>query len=226
MSEIQFRGDGEYLNLRKDLFKAEIALRDQREKVAQLRRELPLSGVAEEYVFGEGPRDLSKNSESEFSEVKLSDLFADGKDSLIMIHLMFHPDDENPCVMCSMWADGYNAISQHVEERANFVLVAKAPIAKLRAFAMSRGWDKIRLLSSYGTSFNEDFIVENSEGLQDPAVSVFVKRSDGVYHSNTIKAGMDDALWRGIDLMSPVWHLLDLTPEGRGDWYPDHEYMG
>ncbi len=24
---------------------------------------------------------------------------------------------------------------------------------------------------------------------------------------------------RGLDLLSPVWHLLDLTPQGRGDWY-------
>ena len=25
---------------------------------------------------------------------------------------------------------------------------------------------------------------------------------------------------RGIDLLTPVWYLLDLTPAGRGDWYP------
>ncbi|HEX9342384.1 MAG TPA: DUF899 family protein [Actinomycetota bacterium] len=26
--------------------------------------------------------------------------------------------------------------------------------------------------------------------------------------------------YRGIDLLSPVWHLLDLLPTGRGDWMP------
>lgn len=28
---------------------------------------------------------------------------------------------------------------------------------------------------------------------------------------------------RGIDLLCPVWHLLDITPSGRGDWYGDNE---
>ena len=29
---------------------------------------------------------------------------------------------------------------------------------------------------------------------------------------------------RGIDLLSPVWNLLDLTPEGRGEWLPSLAY--
>jgi predicted dithiol-disulfide oxidoreductase (DUF899 family) len=29
---------------------------------------------------------------------------------------------------------------------------------------------------------------------------------------------------RGIDLLSPVWHVLDLTPQGRGDWYAELQY--
>ncbi|AJT68777.3 hypothetical protein T261_7175 [Streptomyces lydicus] len=34
----------------------------------------------------------------------------------------------------------------------------------------------------------------------------------------------DDIDQRGIDLLAPVWHLLDLTPQGRGDWYPNLDY--
>ncbi|MFE5399799.1 hypothetical protein ACFQ9Z_00035 [Streptomyces sp. NPDC056580] len=34
----------------------------------------------------------------------------------------------------------------------------------------------------------------------------------------------DDVAERGIDLLAPVWHLLDLTPQGRGDWYPTLDY--
>jgi predicted dithiol-disulfide oxidoreductase (DUF899 family) len=34
----------------------------------------------------------------------------------------------------------------------------------------------------------------------------------------------DDRRERGIDLLSPVWHLLDLTPHGRGEWYPSLNY--
>jgi predicted dithiol-disulfide oxidoreductase (DUF899 family) len=29
---------------------------------------------------------------------------------------------------------------------------------------------------------------------------------------------------RGIDLLSPIWNMLDLTPQGRGDWYAKIEY--
>ncbi len=25
---------------------------------------------------------------------------------------------------------------------------------------------------------------------------------------------------RGMDLLSPVWNYLDLTPDGHGDWFP------
>ncbi len=28
----------------------------------------------------------------------------------------------------------------------------------------------------------------------------------------------------GLDLFSPVWHLLDLTRQGRGDWMPKLDY--
>jgi len=34
----------------------------------------------------------------------------------------------------------------------------------------------------------------------------------------------DDRRERGIDLLSPVWHLLGLTPHGRGDWYLSLNY--
>ena len=30
--------------------------------------------------------------------------------------------------------------------------------------------------------------------------------------------------FRGMDLLSPVWNFLDLTPAGRGDWFPGLSY--
>ncbi len=35
---------------------------------------------------------------------------------------------------------------------------------------------------------------------------------------------VSDIQERGIDLLSPIWHMLDLTPQGRGDWYTKLEY--
>jgi predicted dithiol-disulfide oxidoreductase (DUF899 family) len=34
----------------------------------------------------------------------------------------------------------------------------------------------------------------------------------------------DDINERGIDLLSPIWGVLDLTQKGRGDWYAGLDY--
>jgi predicted dithiol-disulfide oxidoreductase (DUF899 family) len=57
-------------------------------------------------------------------------------------------------------------------------------------------------------------------------VSVFTRDGAGrmrhVYSAHPSLA--DDIDERGIDLLCPVWHLLDLTPEGRDAWYPELTY--
>lgn len=211
--------------LREDLLAAEIALKEQREKVAALRRQLPLDTPVEtDYVFAEGPADLSRNDPAAMKETRLNELFAPGQDSLILIHFMFAAGAENPCPMCTMWADGYDAVAEHVAQRAAMVMVAKAEIGKLRSFAAARGWNRLRLLSSHDNGFNADFGMEDDFG-QWPGVSVFRKNADGkVFHFYTGSAPIGPDLGRGIDLMSPVWHLFDLLPEGRGEWFPSLSY--
>jgi predicted dithiol-disulfide oxidoreductase (DUF899 family) len=29
---------------------------------------------------------------------------------------------------------------------------------------------------------------------------------------------------RGTNLLAPIWHFMDLTPQGRGDWYASLNY--
>ena len=146
---------------------------------------------------------------------------------------MFAAGDDEPCIMCSMWADGYNAIAPHIAQRASFVLVAKKEIGALRDWARRRGWDRIRLLSSHDSTFNHDFGRENADGSQNSGLSVFSRDPSGaIYHRYTIGADLPhdettpyEGDGRGIDLYSPVWNLFDLLPSGRGDWYPGHGYM-
>ncbi len=216
----------EYRKLRDELLEAEIALKDQRERVAELRRRLPLGApLPEDYVFEEGPADLEDDWTDGIREVRLSELFAPGRDSLIVIHLMWAEENERPCPMCNMWADGYDAVAPHVSARANYVLVAKKNVRELRRWARGRGWRHIRLLSSGGSDFNADYGVEVEELGQLPSVSVFRRREDGsIHHSYTIEASLSPTHHRGIDLFSPVWNLLDLLPEGRGDFLPSHVY--
>jgi predicted dithiol-disulfide oxidoreductase (DUF899 family) len=102
----------------------------------------------------------------DFADVQFADLFTDGHNTLIFDHLMFAALDDEPCVMYSMWAEGYNAITLHILQRASFVLVAKAEIGKLRSFARQRGCYRIRLLSSHDNTFNRDFGMEDTEGFQ------------------------------------------------------------
>lgn len=215
----------EYRRRRDELLAAEVALKDQRERVAELRRGLPLGGrVPQDYRFQEGPADLGDTTAAGH-EVRLSELFAPGKDELIVIHYMFGAASEKPCPMCTMWADGYNGIAPHVGDKVSFALVAKADLVKLRAWARGRGWTNLRLLSSHDNSFNRDYHVEDESGGQRPGVSVFVREPSGeIRHSYTTEAIFAPGHHRAIDLYSPVWNLFDLLPSGRGSWMPRFAY--
>ncbi|HTE84511.1 MAG TPA: DUF899 family protein, partial [Dehalococcoidia bacterium] len=160
----------EYRALRDELLRREIALSDQAEHVAKLRRQLPTNPVTADYVFHEGPSDLSDDSAAGISERRLADMLDDGTSTLLLQHVMYHPDDDEACPMCSMWADGFNAIAHHIRQRASFVLTAKAGVRKLRTWGRRRGWTNIRLLSSYGSSFQPDFGFEDVEGNQTPGL--------------------------------------------------------
>jgi len=207
---------------RQRLLDAEQRLRDQREQVAELRRALPPGPVIDtDYVFREGDPDLNVESADSERDTRLPDLFAPGQDHLIFYHMMFAPDWDQCCRMCSMWIDGYNGVAQHIAESSSFAVIAKAPLPNLRAWARHRGWTRLRLLSSYSTTFNRDFRVEDPGGEQLAGVSVFTRAPDGTIrlsYAGSPYYGKDE--YRGIDLLSPVWHLLDLLPTGRGDWMP------
>ncbi len=218
----------DYRRAREALLAAERALRDQREQVAALRRSLPAAVLDRDYEFAEGPADLADDGSSGLRWTRLSDLLPEDGRDLMLVHFMYGPDDARPCPMCSMWADGYNAVARHVAQKAALVLVAKGEIGKFRAWGHARGWTGLRLLSSRDSSFNADFGVEAEDGkAQYPGVSVFSRGNDGrIRHFYTATAFLGPGQLRGLDLFSPVWHLLDLLPGGRGDWMPKLDYAG
>ena len=226
MAKIRFPGESAaYRAARDELLRAELALRDERERVAQLRRKLPPGGKVEtDYVFREGPADPARNDPADFFDTRFSELFAEGKPNLIVINFMFGPDWDKGCPMCSMWADGYDAVQPHIDQTANLALVAKAELIKVRGWAATRGWSKLRLLSSHDNSFNEDYATEEGEN-QYPGVTVFRREPDGsIRHSYTTEGSLVLEHHRAMDLFTPVWNLLDLLPEGRADWFPRHAY--
>jgi predicted dithiol-disulfide oxidoreductase (DUF899 family) len=231
MATHSFRFPGEtetYRRSRNQLLQAEVDLRRRVEEVALLRRQLPLGGqMAENYIFEEGSPDL--NDARTIRQVPLSELFHPGKDTLAIYSFMFGPKMKAACPMCTSIIDALNATALHATQRMNLAVVAKSPLERLRTFARERGWNRLRLLSSAGNNYNRDYYGENAEGGQQPSLNVFVRRTEKIYHSYHSELllvppepGQNQ---RHVDMIWPLWNLLDFTPEGRGaDWYPSLTY--
>ncbi len=215
----------EYRASRDALLAAEIDLRRQVEKVAAQRRALSLGGrVKEDYVFTERVGGEEKS-------VKLSELFLPGKDTLFLYNFMYGPKAKHPCPMCTSFLDGLDGQFQHLTQRIAVVVVARSPITRILEFAASRKWSRLRLISSANNTYNADYFGEDAQGNQWPMANVFV-RSDAMIHhfwgSEMLYAdstkGEDT---RHIDMLWPLWNVLDLTPGGRGaDFYPKLSYGG
>ena len=215
----------EYLAKREELRLAEIELMRQRERVAELRRHLPQGAPIQDYHFEEGPRDLD-SADTPVRTVRLSELFTKPNRSLVIYHLMYGKRQTKACPMCTAWLDGANGVAHHLAQNLDFAVVAAADVSTLRAHARTRGWDKLRLLSADNNTFKYDLGSEDREGHQDSTVSVFTRDADGTLrHFYTAHPRMaPDIQQRGIDLLAPIWHFMDLTPQGRGDWYASLEY--
>ncbi len=227
---------GEYRAARDRLLTQEIELRRQVEAVAAARRELPPGGeVPEDYLFqGEGPDGAP-------TDVRLSELFAPGKDSLAIYSFMFprDPEDdrpgpvreretaelplaEGPCPSCVGLLDQLDGAVEHASQNMNFVVVAKAPLARLLTWARERGWRRHRLLSSAGNDYNRDYLAETPEGAQRPMLNVFHRDGGTIRHfwgSELFYAPWDPGQDpRHVGTLEPLWNMFDLTLEGRPDW--------
>ena len=215
----------EYLARREELRLAEIELMRQRELVAALRRHLPQGAAVQDYPFEEGPRDLNVG-DAPARTVRLSELFTNPNRSLVIYHFMFGKKQTKACPMCTAWIDGANGIAHHLAQNLDFAVVAAADVPTLRTHARARGWDRLRLLSAGSSTFKYDLGSEDREGHQDSTVSVFTRDADGTLrHFYTAHPRMaSDIQERGIDLLAPMWHFLDLTPQGRGSWYASLNY--
>ena len=215
----------EYLAKREELRQAEIELMRQRERVAELRRALPPGAIIQDYEFLEGPTALDGGDEP-LRTVRLSELFTGPDRPLVIYQFMFGKKQANACPMCTAWIDGYNGVAHHIAQNIDFAIVAAADPVTLRTYARDRGWNKLRLLSAGESTFKYDLGSEDREGHQDSTISVFSRDADGTlrhfYSGHPWLA--QDIKERGIDELTPIWNLMDLTPQGRGKWYASLAY--
>ena len=241
--DVTFPGESaDYRAARNELLTKEIELRRQMEAVAEARRALPPGGeVQEDYVFqGEGPGGKPM-------DVRLSELFAPGRDSLAIYSFMFprDPEDdapgpvretetaklplaEGPCPSCVSLLDQLDGMVEHASQAMNFVVVAKAPLDRLLTWKRERGWRRLRLLSSAGNTYNRDYLAETPEGAQRPMLNVFHRDGGEIRHfwgSELFYAPWDPGQDpRHVGTLEPLWNLFDLTPEGRPDRYEQLSY--
>jgi predicted dithiol-disulfide oxidoreductase (DUF899 family) len=238
MDHLSFPNESpEYRRARNDLLAAESALRAQAEAVAAQRRALPPGGeVPEDYVFER----IGANKLPE--KVRMSELFG-AHDTLILYSFMYGPDRDHPCPMCTNLLDGFDAAARHIGRRAALWMVAKSPIARLVAWAFARGWPHLSFLSTAGNSYDADYFGDTSK-LSGP-VRAANKVPDGKDWDETMfnvfrrEGGTIRHFWgseltwapaapgqdhRSGDMTSPLWGLLDLTPEGRGDFRAKLDY--
>jgi len=234
---IAFPGESpEYRAARDRLLEREIELRRATEAVAQARRGLPPGGVVpEDYVF-QGPG----------GDVRLSELFAAGRDSLAIYSFMFPRDPgdlspgpatgetaklplhEGPCPSCVALLDQLDGAAEHATQHMSLAVVAKAPIERVLTFGAERGWRRLRLLSSAANGYNRDYLAETPEGAQRPMLTVFHRDGDVIRHfwsSELFYAPSDPGEEpRHVGTLEPLWNLFDLTPQGRPDWHEQLSY--
>ena len=213
----QIVSKNEWIEARKVLLKKEKEFTKLRDQLSQQRRDLPWVAVDKEYVF-DGPN----------GKETLSELF-DGRSQLIVYHFMYDPTWDVGCPSCSFWADNFNDIIVHLNQRdVAMIAISKAPYNNIAAYKKRMVWD-FKWVSSFDTDFNFDYHVSftqeeltKKKGFynfisQDPSaseregLSVFYKDPSGkIFHTYS-------AYERGIDILNNTYNYLDLVPKGRDE---------
>jgi predicted dithiol-disulfide oxidoreductase (DUF899 family) len=233
---LTFPGESaEYRAARDRLLEREIELRREMEAVAAARRELPSGGIVpEDYVF------RGVDADGKPADVRMSELFAPGKDSLVIYNFMFPrtyagdrpgpasgdtallPLEEGPCPSCVALLDQLDAAAEHASQHINFAVVAKTPLPRLLTWGDERGWRNLRLLSSAANDYNRDYFGETADGSQAPMLNVFQRVGETIRHfwgaELTFAPADPGQDHRSVGTLEPLWNLFDLTPDGRPDW--------
>src|ERR1700676_2895268 len=209
--------EAEWLKARKKLLSKEKKFTRMQDELSLERRSLPWVKVTKNYVF-DGPK----------GKETLADLFEE-RSQLVIYHFMFAPDDKAGCPHCSLRADGFNGINEHLKQRdVTMIAVSRAPYKKLEAYKKRMGWS-FKWVSTGDTDFNFDYHVAFTPDemakkkaffnytMQDPGPpdreghSVFFRGKRGeIFHSYSCYD-------RGNDMLNIHYHYLDMVPKGRDE---------
>jgi predicted dithiol-disulfide oxidoreductase (DUF899 family) len=206
----------EYRQARNVLLAEEIELRRHIERVAALRRALPFGGeIHEDYAF-----------EGHDGTVRLSQLFGD-KDTLVVYSMMFGPQRERACPMCTAMLTSWEGTARNLRERVALAITARSPLNRLLNFKKERGWQNLQIYSDTKGDYTRAYVSADDGDV--PGLNVFTRCDGALRHfwSGEMSGEMADPGQdpRGAPDADPLWTILDLTPAGRGaDWYPKLDY--
>ena len=225
---VTFPGESaEYRAARDRLLEQEAEMRRAVEAVAAARRELPPGGaVPEDYVFHGAGRDGAP------TEVSFSELFAPGKDTLVIYSMMFPraPDEDCRVRRARSSCDSFDGVGEHASQRVNVAVVAKA-----RAAAPARPRRRARLAAAapalVGRQRLQPRLPRGNDGRRAAAADAQRLRRHGDADPPLLGLGAPLAPAdpgqdpRHAETIDPLWNLFDFAPEGRGtDWYPALSY--
>jgi predicted dithiol-disulfide oxidoreductase (DUF899 family) len=206
----------EWLGKRLKLLAHEKELTKEYDLLNAERRRLPMVKVEKNYSF---------------DGKSLKDLF-EGRRQLIVYHFMFDPAWDKGCPGCTGFVNGLGDLSTLKDRDTTFVVISRAPLAKLEKYKAAMGWT-IPWFSSAGSDFNYDFHAtldpnaapveynyRNKEDMEAAVghpvkmegeahgLSVFFRIDDEVFHTYSAYA-------RGVESLTDSNRLLDVTPYGR-----------
>mmetsp|Transcript_7229 Transcript_7229/g.8288 ORF Transcript_7229/g.8288 Transcript_7229/m.8288 type:complete len:261 (+) Transcript_7229:77-859(+) len=210
-----------WLEERKELLMLEKEALRKLDSVAEKLRELPAVLVKKEYTF--------VNVDSG-TTIDLKGLFVDDKkDCLVVQHFMHDPDWDAGCKSCSLMSDSINGVLSHLQQKANFACVSRAPAELAKKFKSKKEWN-FPMYSSYDSTFNYDFgvsftqeEVDNKEKLYNYGNTVFCKEAPGVsVFRKVVSSNGDEHIYhtystfaRGLERFMSVYPVLDILPRGR-----------
>ena len=174
---------------------------EKKKELAELRRAQPREDVMD-YSF-----------QTANGDVKLSELF-DGRPDLLIIHNM-----GQACRYCMLWADGFNGVLPHLENRTAVVMVNPDPVEQQQKFAKDRGWNYKIVRDATGEFSKAMGMHGEEEGSFWPGATGFSRGADG-----SIKRVASAPFGEGDDFCA-TWHLLDLLADGWNEWEPKYRYL-
>jgi predicted dithiol-disulfide oxidoreductase (DUF899 family) len=214
-----------WLGERKKLLAQEKECTRHYDRVNAERRRLPMVKIEKDYIF-DGPN----------GKTSLKDLF-EGRRQLVVYHFMFDPAWQKGCPGCTRYVNAIGDLSMLNDRDTTFVLVSRAPLAKLDAYRAQKGWS-LSWFSSFGSDFNYNFHATNDEKVapieynyrnqaeleakngpnaiegEEHGLSVFFRLGDEVFHTYSVYA-------RGTERLTDARALLDMTPYGRQQDFED-----